>query len=186
MAEKKAKFIEPMVLRRTEKLPEGPACFEPAGRGPTPIRVSKCPDVMLSRKHIRRRDAFATAPAFNCSKTVSELDLLKLLELLFERKQIPQNVINIRISRKPMEPLDAAKLRWAHRSRVNIPGPRGDWLAHTSCTQSQPTSLQVQENLRSTKLLALIDANQWRGAKWSPALRSFKRSIAAYVPRSCR
>jgi hypothetical protein len=35
-------------------------------------------------------------------------------------------------------------------------GPRGDWLAHTSCTQIPPTLLQAKENARSTKLIALI------------------------------
>ena len=46
-------------------------------------------------------------------KTVSELDLLKPLELLFERKQIPQFVVNIRSRRKAMEPLEATRLPWA-------------------------------------------------------------------------
>jgi hypothetical protein len=50
---------------------------------------------------------------FRCAKTVSELDLLKSLELLFERKQIPRIIVNIRNSRKTMEPLEAAWLPWA-------------------------------------------------------------------------
>jgi hypothetical protein len=47
---------------------------------------------------------------FNCAKTVSELDLLKPPRLLFERKQIPQIVVNIRIARNVMEPLEATRL----------------------------------------------------------------------------
>lgn len=35
-------------------------------------------------------------------------------------------------------------------------GPRGDWLAHTSCTQIPPTLLQAKENATSTRLIALI------------------------------
>ncbi len=48
-----------------------------------------------------------------CAKTVSERHLFEELGLLFERKQIPQIVVNIRISRNPMEPLEATKLPWA-------------------------------------------------------------------------
>ena len=57
---------------------------------------------------------------FRCARTVSELDLLKPLELLFERKQIPQVVVIVRISRKAMEPLEAAKLPWAQLSDCRI------------------------------------------------------------------
>ncbi len=51
---------------------------------------------------------------FNCAKTVSEPHLFERLGLLFERKQIPQFVVNIRTSRKTMEPLEATRLPWAH------------------------------------------------------------------------
>jgi hypothetical protein len=44
---------------------------------------------------------------------VSELHLFEPLRLLFERKQIPQIVVNVRIRRKAMEPLGAARLPWA-------------------------------------------------------------------------
>ena len=64
-----------------------------------------------------------TPQRFTCAKTVSELLLFEVLGLLFERKQIPQIVVNIRISRKAMEPMEAAKLPWAHlRAKVNIAG----------------------------------------------------------------
>jgi hypothetical protein len=56
---------------------------------------------------------------FGCAKTVSELHPFELLGLLFERKQIPQIVVNVRISRKTMEPLEATRLPWAHlRARM--------------------------------------------------------------------
>jgi hypothetical protein len=45
---------------------------------------------------------------------MSELHLFKPLGLQFERKQIPQIVINVRTSRKLMEPLEATMLPWAH------------------------------------------------------------------------
>jgi hypothetical protein len=46
-----------------------------------------------------------------------------VLGLLFERKQIPQFVVNIRTSRKTMEPLEATRLPRAQvRPRVNIAG----------------------------------------------------------------
>lgn len=60
---------------------------------------------------------------FICAKTVPELDLLKPPELLFERKQIPRFVVNIRNSRKTMGSLEATKLPWAHPgAKVKIAG----------------------------------------------------------------
>jgi len=47
------------------------------------------------------------------AKTVPELHLFEPLGLQFERKQIPQFVVNVRISRKPMEPLEATRLPWS-------------------------------------------------------------------------
>jgi hypothetical protein len=47
---------------------------------------------------------------FTCAKTVSELHLFEMLGLLFERKQIPRFVVNIRNSRKAMEPSEATRL----------------------------------------------------------------------------
>jgi hypothetical protein len=61
---------------------------------------------------------------FICAKTVSELDLFVLLGLLFERKQIPQIVVNIRIQRKAMEPLEATRLPWAQAP----PLPSWPWV----------------------------------------------------------
>ena len=61
---------------------------------------------------------------FNCAKTVSEPDLLKRPGLLFERKQIPQIVVIVRIQRKAMDPLGATKLPWAQGvGRSNRPAP---------------------------------------------------------------
>ena len=57
---------------------------------------------------------------FRCAKTVSELDLLKSLELLFERKQIPRIVVNIRNSRKTMEPLEATWLPYKQEVHSSI------------------------------------------------------------------
>src|SRR5580704_11906259 len=59
----------------------------------------------------------------SCAKTVPELHLFKLPGLPFERKQIPRFVVNIRIRRKTMEPLEATRLPWAQpRSRKVIVG----------------------------------------------------------------
>ena len=55
------------------------------------------------------RQALAPLP-FRCAKIVSESHPFELLELLFERQQIPQFVVNIRIRRKAMEPLEATTL----------------------------------------------------------------------------
>ena len=61
---------------------------------------------------------------FHCAKTVSELDLLGPPGLLFERKQIPRFVVNIRILRIAMEPLEATRLPWAQGvGRSNRPAP---------------------------------------------------------------
>jgi len=49
-----------------------------------------------------------------CAKTVSELHLFQLPRLLFERKQIPQIVVNTRTLQETMEPLEATALPWAH------------------------------------------------------------------------
>lgn len=47
---------------------------------------------------------------FRCARTVSESYLLEPCGLLFERKQIPQNVVNVRNWRKPMETLETVIL----------------------------------------------------------------------------
>jgi hypothetical protein len=56
---------------------------------------------------------------FSCAKTVSELHLFERLGLLFERKQIPQIVVNVRISRKTMETLEAARLPCRQQNGVH-------------------------------------------------------------------
>src|SRR6185437_10038499 len=61
---------------------------------------------------------------FRCAKTVSELDLFERLGLLFERKQIPRFVVNIRISRKTMEPLEPLRSLGRRGSGVQIAPPR--------------------------------------------------------------
>ncbi len=55
-----------------------------------------------------------------------------------------------------MEPLEPILVPWAHRSRVNIPGRHGDWLAHTSCTQI-PTDLTVGARKRKVNKAARTD-----------------------------
>lgn len=50
---------------------------------------------------------------FCCAKTVSELHLLEPPGLLFERKQIPQIIVNVRNSRKATEPLETTRVPWA-------------------------------------------------------------------------
>jgi hypothetical protein len=50
---------------------------------------------------------------FNCAKTVSESHLFQLRGLPFERKQIPQIVVIVRIQRKTMEPLEQTRVPWA-------------------------------------------------------------------------
>src|SRR5207249_3629947 len=47
---------------------------------------------------------------FTCAKTVSKLHLFEPLGLLFERKQVPQIVVIVRIRRKTTEPLEATRL----------------------------------------------------------------------------
>ena len=49
----------------------------------------------------------------HCVKTVSELHFFAPLELLFERKQVPQTIVNVRIRRKTMEPLEPVPVPWA-------------------------------------------------------------------------
>jgi hypothetical protein len=48
-----------------------------------------------------------------CAETVSKLHLFEVLGLLFERKQIPQIVVIVRIQRKTMEPLEQTTVPWA-------------------------------------------------------------------------
>jgi hypothetical protein len=61
---------------------------------------------------------------FGCAKTVSELHLFEPLRLLFERKQIPQIVVIVRISQKTTEPLEGTQLPWAQGvGRSNRPAP---------------------------------------------------------------
>ena len=54
---------------------------------------------------------------FTCAKTVSKLHLFEPLRLLFERKQVPQIVVIVRIRRKTTEPLEATRLLWAQGVR---------------------------------------------------------------------
>src|SRR6516225_487664 len=73
---------------------------------------------------VLRRPDHATAFVYGCAKTVSELHLFERLGLLFERKQVPQIVVNVGNSRKRMEPLEAARLPWAQGvGRSNRPAP---------------------------------------------------------------
>jgi hypothetical protein len=61
---------------------------------------------------------------FNCAKTVSESHLFQPPGLLFERKQIPQIVVIVRIQRKTMEPLEQTTVPWAQGvGRSNRPDP---------------------------------------------------------------
>ena len=61
---------------------------------------------------------------FGCAKTVSELHPFQSLELLFERKQIPQIVVNVRSLRKTTEPLEITRVPWAQGvGRSNRPAP---------------------------------------------------------------
>jgi hypothetical protein len=73
----------------------------------------------------RRRSTLRLTPLlFRCARTVSELYLFERLRLLFERKQIPRFVVNIRNSGKAMEPLEATQLPWAQGvGRSNRPAP---------------------------------------------------------------
>ena len=48
-----------------------------------------------------------------CAKTVSESHLFQLPGFPFERKQIPQIVVIVRIQRKTMEPLKQTTVPWA-------------------------------------------------------------------------
>jgi len=68
---------------------------------------------------------YSTNPLlFKCAKTVSELHLFQLLGLPFERKQIPQIVVNVRTSRQTTEPLETTRLPWAQGvGRSNRPAP---------------------------------------------------------------
>ena len=84
----------------------------------------------------RMETTIQLAPLFaGCAKNVPELHLFAPLGLLFERKQSPQIVVNVRIRRKYMEPLEATRLPWAQASSVNVIDPCGDGLAHTCGTQ---------------------------------------------------
>ena len=51
----------------------------------------------------------------HCVKTVYELHVFAPLELLFERKQVPQIIGNVRIRREMMEPLEPVPVPWVWR-----------------------------------------------------------------------
>ena len=113
-----------------------------------------------------------------CARTVSELHLFERLRLLFERKQITQLIVNIKISRKPMWPWE----RFGSLGRAGVASPSRARAVLDSRTlaahKSQLIPLQALENARSTKLLALIYAKQWprsaplRGIEITPLTRS--------------
>jgi hypothetical protein len=92
----------------------------------------KIPVVLLSGvEHAPILASFGQRPCkgyapllFHCAKTVSELDPFHPMNLLLERKQIPRIVVNVRTSRKPMEPLEPISLPWAQGvGRSNRPAP---------------------------------------------------------------
>jgi hypothetical protein len=58
---------------------------------------------------------------FGCATTVSELHPFRSLGLLFERKQIPQIVVNVRTLRKTTEPLEATLLPYKQEVRGSSP-----------------------------------------------------------------
>jgi hypothetical protein len=66
------------------------------------------------------QSAKTNAAAFRLRQTVYELDLFQSPGLLFERKQIPQAIVNVRISRNAMELLEATNLPWAHDRHVFV------------------------------------------------------------------
>ena len=57
---------------------------------------------------------------FTCAKTVSKLHLFEPLRLLFERKQVPQIVVIVRIRRKTMGPLEPIPVPWAHTLGLTV------------------------------------------------------------------
>jgi hypothetical protein len=104
------------------------------------LRTSGSPTVynQLNGPHIRTRAAQRSTNLlfpdqllaelalllFNCAKTVSESHLFQLPGLPFERKQIPQIVVIVRIQRKTMEPLEQTTVPWAQGvGRSNRPAP---------------------------------------------------------------
>ena len=67
---------------------------------------------------------------FRCAKTVSESHLFQLPGFPFERKQIPQIVVIVRIQRKTMEALEQTTVPWAHGvGRSNRPAPTKSLLS---------------------------------------------------------
>ena len=80
-------------------------------------------DGMAGYGHTRSRLPQLATLLFTRAKTVSELHLLVPLGLLFERKQIPRFVVNIRSSRKAMDPLEAARLPYKQEVAGSIPAP---------------------------------------------------------------
>src|ERR1700722_1711035 len=129
--------------------------FQRHGISDSPLQHTRRPRSMDSVGQ-NARDSAPQTSLLHCAKTVSERHLFEPLRFLFERKQIPQIVVIVRISRNATEPLEATRLPWRTGVVSRSRGPRDDWLAHTSRTQIPPTLLQAQENARSTRLLALI------------------------------
>ena len=68
---------------------------------------------------------WGSAAAFRlCQNCVRTPSILNRLGLLFERKQIPQIVVNVRNWRKTMEPLEITRVPWAQGvGRSNRPAP---------------------------------------------------------------
>ena len=66
----------------------------------------------------------ASPSRFTCARTASESHLFQPKGLPFERKQIPQIVVIVRIQRKTMEPLEQTTVPWAQGvGRSNRPSP---------------------------------------------------------------
>ena len=111
-----------------------------------PQAAAKLSDRVMPRRRkrracfLRRRSISLLTPLlFNCAGTVSELHLFQRLGLLLERKQIPQVVVNVRIRRKAMEPLEATRLPWAHpperrraSSALHMQGCSASWCIGTN------------------------------------------------------
>ena len=119
------------------RLDESPAGYSLAGCSPAePASASPANDYSEGERKFekeksmngkcanRRLSQRRGSPHSAVPKLCPNSHLLQALGLLFERKQIPQIVVNVRIQRKTMEPLEATRLPWAQGvGRSNRPAP---------------------------------------------------------------
>jgi hypothetical protein len=99
-----------------------------------------------------------------CAKTVSELHLLRSPGLLFERKQIPQIVVNVRIRETQWSPWKACRSLLSRGSLVRVQ-PRLPIISASYRVPRDLIVLDVHTNVHTASLRVRRSGHSFFGSK---------------------